>query len=74
MITSCCSSGSAVSVTDTPTNTVLVVDGIPVLLPKLRDCDGDDLVGGASVVTCADLTGLLCSNMASLPITTVLPE
>lgn len=75
MISSCCSTdtGSKVTVTETATNLVVVVDGVPTVIPKLRDCDGDDLVGGTEVVTCADLNSRLCGYISSLPITTSIP-
>jgi hypothetical protein len=58
MITSCCSNGSIVSVTETPNNTVLVVDGAPTLIPKYKNCDGADLLAGSEVARCEDLTPL----------------
>jgi hypothetical protein len=58
MISSCCSNGSIVTVTDTPNNIVLVVDGVPTLIPKYKDCAGADLIAGSEVASCDDIVPL----------------
>jgi hypothetical protein len=72
MITSCCSSGSSVFVTDTPTVVVLSVDGVATLIPKFKDCDGADLAGGAQLAKCSDvddaIADLANTQIGDLPV------
>jgi hypothetical protein len=55
MLAPCSTGGSVVTVTDTADNVVLVVDGVPTLIPKYKDCDGDPLTAGSELLKCDGL-------------------